>query len=203
MRYFKEMNSSDLIERIADLRRGELRKVAAELGIQHIHAEILEYLAICNKYSNTPQALVDYLGQTKGSVSQSLIKMESNGLISKTPSPHDKRSVQLALTPKGQDFQKKLKEALPSIESSAGQMNGQLVAVLRAFQIQHGLKGFSTCSTCRYNQKLEDGTFLCGLTQETVTKNDVTKICREHEYAQHCKNHILPNWLCKGDRSYR
>lgn len=60
------------IERISSLRSSLVRKAATAAGLQFIHAEILEYLGRCNRYSNTAQALTEYLGLTKGSVSQSL-----------------------------------------------------------------------------------------------------------------------------------
>ena len=97
--------------------------------------------------------------------------------------PQNKRSVQLALTSKGDGFRQKLKEALPNIVTLSDGLYANLVSSLRELQLQHGLKGFSTCSTCRFNQKHEDGSFLCGLTQESLTQEDVTKTCREHEYA--------------------
>ncbi len=184
MRYIQEMNEAVIIERIAALQVSEIRKGAAELEIPFIHAKILEYLATCNKYSDTPLALVEYLGQTKGSISQSLMKMEANGLIVKKPDDNDKRSVHLELTAKGRQFWKKLQATLPVIPIEYASAMNELTSLLRDLQTMHGRKGFSVCSTCRYNQKTGTDSFRCGLTGEGLTQKDVTKICREHEYAK-------------------
>ena len=66
----------DLIERIAALIRSEERKKCTAVGLQTVHLQALNYLSRCNKYSDTPAALTNYLGMTKGTVSQSLSLLE-------------------------------------------------------------------------------------------------------------------------------
>ncbi|MFN2812475.1 MarR family winged helix-turn-helix transcriptional regulator, partial [Escherichia coli] len=61
----------------------------------------LHYLARCNRYSDTPLGVTEYLGLTKGTVSQSLKVLEGRGLISKLPDARDRRSVHLRLTDAG------------------------------------------------------------------------------------------------------
>lgn len=51
---------------------------AAEEGLQLVHVEILQYLSVCNRYSDTTQTISEYLGQTKGSIFQSLGHLEEN-----------------------------------------------------------------------------------------------------------------------------
>ncbi len=178
------MNETALIERIAALQSSELRNGAAALEIPYIHAKIIEYLAACNKYSDTPLALVEYLGQTKGSISQSLMKMEAKGLILKKPSDRDKRSVHLELTEKGHAYWKQLQAALPVIPPEYASTMLELRSLLQKLQLKHGRKGFSVCSSCRYNQQTGKNRFRCGLTGEGLTSEDVSKICREHEFAE-------------------
>ncbi len=61
-----------------------MRKFATEEGLQLVHVEILQYLSVCNRYSDTTQTISEYLGQTKGSISQSLSNLEENGYIKRT-----------------------------------------------------------------------------------------------------------------------
>lgn len=67
-------------------------------GIKPTHLSALRYLASCNRYSNTPLAVTEYLGLTKGTVSQSLNRLETYGFIVKSQDQRDKRSVHLELT---------------------------------------------------------------------------------------------------------
>ena len=55
----------DLIERMAALIRSEERKKCAEFGLQPVHLQVLDYLSRCNRYSDTPAALTNYLGMTR------------------------------------------------------------------------------------------------------------------------------------------
>ena len=73
------------LERLSSLYKSQMRQAASVEGFQLVNLEIMQYLSLCNGYSNTAQALSEYLGQTKGSISQSLKIMES--------SPHRHRTV--------------------------------------------------------------------------------------------------------------
>ncbi|MCP4325394.1 MAG: MarR family transcriptional regulator, partial [Alteromonadales bacterium] len=59
----------NIIERLANLLRQEIRLAGKELGLQPVQQEALYYLSICNKYSDTTLAVTEYLGLTKGTVS--------------------------------------------------------------------------------------------------------------------------------------
>lgn len=90
-----------LIERINNLLRSEERKQYAAVGLQPIHGQVLEYLANCNQYSNTHSAVAEYLGLTKGMVSQTIQILEKKHYLFKTVSDKDVRVVHLALTENG------------------------------------------------------------------------------------------------------
>jgi len=49
----------------------------------------------------TPKALAELLELTTGSVTALVDRLESAGLVQRTPHPQDRRSLQLALTPEG------------------------------------------------------------------------------------------------------
>ena len=79
----KETDIFDLIERMSALIRSEERKKCSELGIQSVHLQVLDYLSRCNRYSDTPAALTNYLGMTRGTVSQTVLLLEKKGFIRK------------------------------------------------------------------------------------------------------------------------
>ena len=81
------------LERLTSLYKNQMRQAANEEGVQLVHIEALQYLSICNQYSNTAQALSEYLGQTKGSISQSIKLMEKIGHIERKPCQKDKRAI--------------------------------------------------------------------------------------------------------------
>src|SRR5687768_12799752 len=98
------------IERISALHRSVMRRFAQEEELQTVHLEILVYLVQCNHYSDTTQALSDYLGQTKGSISQSLSLVEEQGFIRRQQDEKDKRVFHLLVTPKGRNLVQRFNE---------------------------------------------------------------------------------------------
>ncbi len=178
----------DLLERVNNLIRVEIRAVGVKYGLQPVQIEALTYLTQCNRYSDTPQAVTEYLGLTKGTVSQSLKVLEQKGLIKKRKDSQDKRIVHLAPTGKGrklfeQSFPiKSLESSLEKINSvKAAQFEEALRSTLRSMQHHNNRNTFAACHTCRFNQKEKNG-YLCGLTQEPLSTQEVQLICREHQY---------------------
>lgn len=175
------------IERLANLLRNEARRSGVHYGLQPVQLEALNYLAACNRYSNTPLGVTDYLGLTKGTVSQTLKVLEAKGLIDKHIDAKDKRVVHLHLTNAGN---KLLQDAVPAPVLSKAyqilpgavqqQLGAGLAELLRSLQQTNGLKSFGVCTTCRYNRRLSDDTFFCELTNENLSRRDTELICREH-----------------------
>ena len=101
----------DLIERMAALIRSEERKRCTELGLQLVHLQVLDYLSRCNRYSDTPAALTNYLGMTRGTVSQTLLLLEKKGYIKKTTDATDRRVVHISLLPEGENIVKEARQS--------------------------------------------------------------------------------------------
>lgn len=72
----------DLFERLSSLMRMWYRQHPLLVNVQPTHLSALRYLARCNRYSNTPLAVTEYLGLTKGTVSQSLKALRPTALSS-------------------------------------------------------------------------------------------------------------------------
>lgn len=179
----------DLFERLTSLIRIWNRQHPLLADLQPIQVSALIYLARCNRYSNTPLAVTDYLGLTKGTVSQSLKALEGRGLIEKTQDPRDRRSTHLRLTAPAQalvaaisppDF---LVNALGQLGEGAQALEDAFADLLRQIQRNTDVPGFGLCRTCCFHQQ-RDGVPFCGLTREPLTPPEAGLICREHQSPQ-------------------
>ncbi len=181
-------DGQDLLERLNNLLRMEVRTFGVKYGLQPVQIEALTYLTRCNRYSDTPQAVTEYLGLTKGTVSQSLKVLELKGLLRKLQDTEDKRITHLAVTAKGRKLidqvfpAKSLEAALAKINSVQGnKLENTLRSLLREMQHINSRKTFAACHTCHFNEQYQKG-FVCGLTNESLSQQEVQLICREHEY---------------------
>lgn len=182
-----EFNSTfNLIERMAALIRSEERKRCAEYGLQLVHLQVLDYLARCNKYSDTPAAVANYLGMTRGTVSQTLLLLEKKAYIKKTNDTADRRVVHLSLLPAGLSL---LEQARPSelfeqaseiLKQDKNKHHDEVLAdILTALQKSNQSYTFGLCKSCKFFTVGQEG-FLCGLTKEALSESDSEKICQEH-----------------------
>ena len=176
------------VERLGELLRVDSRQAGTEYGLQPVQIEVLHYLSICNRYSDTPMAVTEYLGLTKGTVSQTLKVLENKGLLSKQLDKSDKRISHLKLSTKGKKLLNKIIpttmfvsacEVLPNKTQSeiASSLKQLLITLIQV----NNLKTFGVCSSCRYNSKTEDGGYFCRLVEQPLSVDDIELICREHE----------------------
>lgn len=181
------MALEDILERLCNLLRSEAWVASAKVGLQPIHLHTLRYLAVCNRYSNTPLAVAEFLGQTKGSVSQSLKLLAGKGLVAKQPDAADRRVVHLTPTSAALDLlalttqEQRSSQAVADLDETArSALDEGLTELLRTMQIAHGRRVFGVCSGCHFNERRAGG-YRCGLTGEPLSADDVTRICREYE----------------------
>lgn len=175
----------DLSERLGNLAESHLKATMSAHGLQAVHARILLYLAHANRYSNTPLAVAEYLGLTKGTVSQSLILLEHKGLLAKSKDALDGRVVRLELTAAGMSLARAVETGYVArwAEAAQGLPAGLLDALtdmLRRLQWAEGRRSFGQCRTCRHFFPDALGRWRCGLTGEALTAEDGERICREH-----------------------
>lgn len=176
----------DLSERLGNLAESHLKAAMSGHGLQAVHARILLYLAHANRYSNTPLVVAEYLGLTKGTVSQSLILLEHKGLLARRKDARDGRVVRLELTAAGLSLARAVETGYVArwAEAAKGLPAGLLDALtdmLRRLQWAEGRRSFGPCRTCRHFLPEAEGRWRCGLTGEALTAEDGERICREHE----------------------
>lgn len=176
----------NLIERLANLLRQETRAEGFSLGLQPIQQEALYYLSTCNRYSDTTLAVTEFLGLTKGTVSQSLKVLENKSLIVKEKDKHDKRIIHLKVTEFGHNFlattcpPPKFTQAISRLPEAEQKKTINLLSdVLKNYQITAGRNAFGVCQNCKFNQKTSTG-IVCGLTKETLSTDEIKLICREY-----------------------
>ncbi len=169
-----------LIERIGNLLRERSRSIATREGLKLAQLDALVYLSRANRYSDTTSAVVDYMGATKGSISQTLTALEHKGLIERVPDEVDGRVHHCRPTKRGRRV---AREAFPSELLSTRErpeLERELLALLREIQQVHGGRGFGVCGTCVQFTPMGRGR-RCGLTGEPLTVPDSRLLCREHE----------------------
>lgn len=181
-----ELETFKLIERISALLRSEERKKYAAIGLQPVHGQVLEYLAKCNKYSNTHASVAEYLGLTKGTVSQSIQILERKRYLEKNIDSLDGRVVHLSLSEQGKTLIDELKplDIFKQAETKVGHqafntIDQALQTTLSVLQKANHSKSFGLCRTCHYFA-VESHHYQCGLTGEDLDREDTDKICRDH-----------------------
>lgn len=179
------MNPDDYIwiERLTSLHKSQMRRAAVAEGLQLVHFEVLQYLNLCNRFSDTPQALSKYLGQTKGSISQTLKFLEQRGFLDRRTDEQDRRVTHLGLTKAARACLARMARAVVPVEDLGVELRETLQAVLKAWQRSVGQAGFGQCQSCRYNETRGQGKFYCALVEVPLTSADVRKLCVEHTFA--------------------
>ena len=174
----------EMIERLGNLMRAEFRRIGADEQLQPVHIHALLYLYKANRYSNTPQALANYLGITKGTASQSLMLLDRRGLIERYEDDVDRRVVRLRLSNAGEQF---LYEAQPAQQWQQATRNispnrvRNAVSALREalMTLQEDNEGtqFGTCPGCEHFERLSARASRCGLMGDRLSGPDTRRIC--------------------------
>ncbi|MEW6990975.1 MarR family winged helix-turn-helix transcriptional regulator [Colwelliaceae bacterium 6441] len=178
-----------LVERLGELLKVDARQAGAVEGLQPVQLEVLNYLSCCNKFSDTPMAVTEYLGQTKGTVSQTIKTLENKGLVNKVPDENDKRISHIKVTEAGHDIlrinipTKMFTNACHDLsinqqEKISEALNQLLFSLIKS----NDMKSFGVCHSCRHNQKHSDGRFFCALVKQPLSHEDVQLLCKEHEW---------------------
>ena len=162
------------------------------LGLNPAQWEALRFLAQANCYSRSPTALAEYLGTTKGTASQTLIALESKGMVKRTRRATDRRSVELEVTPLGLELIKK--DPLgPVFGAATGlgpdqceAMNAALSQMVSNLQQTIGFSETGRCIDCVHfcteqaESKAEESC-RCALSQEEMAPIELQRLCTNFE----------------------
>lgn len=172
----------DLAERLTSLFRASFRQGASAHDLKLVQLEALVYLASANRYSDTAAALTEYLGITKGTVSQTIKALERRGLVAKVTDERDARVQHCLLTDEGLSIVKRTHPAGLFANLGDTELHGEaLESLLRVLQTANQHRSFGVCHSCRHFGPRSRGG-RCGLTAELLSVKDSRRICREHEH---------------------
>ena len=177
---------AELVDRIGRIARG----AQFSSGLNPAQWEALRFIARANRYSRSPGALACYLGATRGTVSQTLITLESKGYITRTKCGDDRRAVTIDLTDAGREMiaNDPLCLVLRAADGLGCEAQSQLAdgleGLVRAVQEAKDMPEFGPCQSCAYFQpdadgKIEGGSCHCALTDEPILCEETSKICVE------------------------
>jgi DNA-binding MarR family transcriptional regulator len=156
-------------------------------GLQPVQWQALRFLEVANRYSRTAKGLTAWLGQTKGSVSQTLIALEAKGLISRETDSADARVVRLNLTQAGRallaDGQTSLSQRFLSHLSSGDKalFMSFVQIMLRTELSKSGGRPFGLCRDCCHFKSGTGGQHYCELIRVQLSEPDSQMICIEQE----------------------
>ncbi len=154
-------------------------------GLNPAQWDALRYLARANQYSRSPTALAEFLGTTKGTVSQTIRALENKGYVRRDRHRADGRSVTLEVTPAGTallefDPIRQIEEAAAKLpgETGAAMVEG-LNSLMAELQSRYGTRVFGACERCGHLKDSASGTdsFRCGLNGDSLTSIDKSRIC--------------------------
>ncbi len=181
-----DLSTGELLDRIGRITRG-LQFVG---GLSPAQWEALRYIARANRYSCNPSALAEFLGATKGTISQTLIALEGKGYLRRLKGDRDRRTVRLELTPAGETLLERdpLREVEGALETLPPEEGAVLVDVLSRvlghLQRRLGGSAFGVCEGCclfSAEDAIGDpqGPHRCGLTGDPLSDGDKQRICVE------------------------
>lgn len=163
-------------------------------GLNPAQWDALRYIAQANKYSTTPGNLAEYLRTTKGTVSQTLIALETKGLVERIRCDADRRKVRLALTAAGRAMLQNDPMRLIELASAGLPQEHQDVVHAAITKIVGQLCSrkdgpqFGVCGDCSHLDRACDtggcaGACRCGFTGEDLLREELVQICVNFESA--------------------
>lgn len=172
---------TDLLDRIGRMRRC----MQFADGLNPAQWESLRFLARANCFSRTPSGLATFLGTTKGTVSQTVIALESKGYVQRKSNAEDRRVTHLELTQAGREVL--MRDPMVCLNQVAGRLPGKDSAMLMGTlgKLVDALEGNSgnckqlgSCGQCVENQgPTADGGTRCRAKNADVPAAESARLC--------------------------
>jgi len=151
-------------------------------ALNPVQVAALEYLARANRLSRAPSHVADYLGTTRGTMSQTLKALVRKGFVSERRSETDKRSISFDLTEEGRTIAARrgaLLEAIGGLPDAAQADLGDSLSTLLKHQLrQNNGRPFGVCHTCAHHRVTQDGAY-CALLSVPLLPEEPDQICHE------------------------
>ena len=145
----------------------------------------LRYFARANRASRTPSAFSEFHATTRGTASQTVKSLVEAGLLERSASDRDGRSVRFDVSPAGraalsQDPLNALADvlsALPETESRA--LLARLQQVTAALAERTSAPVFGTCGNCTHFARTDEGSW-CHCAQSRIADLEIASLCVQH-----------------------
>ena len=159
-------------------------------GLNPAQWEALRYVSRANRNSCSPGALADFMGSTKGTVSQTLKSLEKKGLIQRKRRDGDRRSVQISVTVNGHAVLSKdpLGRIYDALARCDRNMQGEVVTamerLLDAVHLHQRIREFGPCLDCTHYKPEEctESNSLgcrCGVSGDLFSALEIDRICAD------------------------
>ncbi|MFV1635860.1 MULTISPECIES: MarR family winged helix-turn-helix transcriptional regulator [Phaeobacter] len=146
----------------------------------------LEYLIEANQFSRSPSHVAEYLGTTRGTMSQTLKALVRKGYAAERRQKSDQRSISYELTEAGVTAVTEpnpIADAIGSLPAGVQNALGDgLLKSLRQALAANGGHSFGKCKTCAYHEADSENGF-CSLLKLALEPGENDKICIEHKEA--------------------
>ena len=157
-------------------------------GLTPAQWSVLRYFARANRFSRTPSAFAAFQGTTRGTASQMIKNLGTEGYLTRRRSEADGRSIRLELTDKARailvnDIFEVLARAADALPPGVrGQFASVLERMLCQVASERSKPPFGTCASCEH-LKGDDScpggraTYACGFASEPLPLEELDKLC--------------------------
>ncbi len=181
------MDSRVIAELILHLGRIASREALVE-GLTPAQWAVLRYFARANRFSRTPSAFAAFHGTTRGTASQTIKSLETQGYLTRMRSEADGRSARLDLTDKARailahdPFEALVRAADALPPGARSHFANGLQRMLGQVARERGKPPFGTCTSCEH---LEGGgyspegqaPYRCGFASEPLLLEELDELC--------------------------
>jgi len=182
-----KMNSRAIAELVFHLGRIASGEGLVE-GLTAAQWAVLRYFAQANRFSRTPSAFAAFHATTRGTASQTIKSLETQGYLTRMRSKDDRRSVQLVLTEKAKGilandpFESLVRAAGSLPPSVQGHFASALQRMLGQVAHERGKPPFGTCTSCQHLEndgcsQDEQTPYGCGFTSEPLRLEELDGVC--------------------------
>ncbi len=176
-----------IAELILHLGRIASREALVE-GLTSAQWAVLRYFARANRFSRTPSAFAAFHGTTRGTASQTIKSLETQGYLTRTRSEADGRSARLDLINKARailahdPFEVLVRAAGALPPGARGPFVNGLQRMLGQVARERSKPPFGTCASCEHLEgdgySLEgQAPYTCGFVREPLLLKELDELC--------------------------
>jgi DNA-binding MarR family transcriptional regulator len=182
-----KMDSRVIAELILHLGRIASREALVE-GLTPAQWAVLRYFARANRFSRTPSAFAAFHGTTRGTASQTIKNLETQGYLTRMRSDADGRSTRLDLTDKARailvndSFEALVRAADALPPGVRGHFVSTLQRMLHQVARERGASTFGTCTSCEHLEgdgcsREGQAPYACGFMSEALLLEELDEVC--------------------------